>query len=259
MSYVATTSGLPCWYELGTTDMDGATAFYSAALGWQVASAGMPDFDYRLASDAEGFSVAGLMAADEGMPSAWYFYLEVADSDAFVAQVSAAGGAVLMPPADIPGTGRYAICADPQGAVFGVLQPRPMDGDAPAVGAFDQERHGHGAWHELMTTDPEAAWDFYAPLLGWTKGEVYPMGNAGVYQLFAAQGTDLGAVQPLGDAPVPSWLVYFTVAGVQDAASRITAAGGTVVHGPSEVPGGASILLATDPQGAVFAVTGPLN
>ena len=40
--------GLPCWFELGTTDQDGAAAFYGKVLGWKVGDSQMPDFDYRL-------------------------------------------------------------------------------------------------------------------------------------------------------------------------------------------------------------------
>lgn len=256
MSYTATTTGLPCWYELGTSDLDGASAFYTAVLGWTVVSAGMPGMDYRLGNASDGTGVAGLMEDDDPVPSAWRFYLEVADCDAAAEAVVAAGGTVLSPPADIPGTGRFAVCTDPQGAVFALLSPAPMD-DAPSVGAFAATVTGHGAWHELSTPDPEAALDFYAGLVGWTKGVTMDMGSDGDYQLFQAQGNDLGGImRPMPDQG-PAWLSYFTVDSVAAAAERITAGGGTVLHGPVDVPGGAFIAIAADPQGASFGVTGP--
>ncbi|WP_344069970.1 VOC family protein [Microbacterium sediminicola] len=259
MGYEPTTSGFPCWYELMTTDVDAASAFYSAVLGWNVVSAGMPDFDYRLASDPNGSSVAGLGGTEPGQPAAWIFYLEVAECDAAAAQVESLGGSILTAPADIPGTGRFAIATDPQGAVFGMLQPNPMEGEAPAIGAFDQPTTGHGSWHELRTSDPVAGFDFYRELVGWTPGVAMPMEDGDTYQIFAAKGTDIGAVQPLRDAPVPSWLSYFNVASVTAAIELIAAGGGEVTLGPIEVPGGAYIAIATDPQGAGFAVTGPLD
>jgi predicted enzyme related to lactoylglutathione lyase len=55
----------------------------------------------------------------------------------------------------------------------------------------------------------------------------------------------------------PIWLYYFGVERVEGAIARITAGGGTVLHGPSEVPGGALIVRARDPEGAAFALVGP--
>ena len=159
-------------------------------------------------------------------------------------------------PGDIPGTGRFAVLADPQGASFGVLQPEPMP-DGGAGNAFDQQKAGHGNWNELMSTDPEAGFAFYSRLLGWQKSTPVDMGEMGTYQLFSHDGADIGGMMGLGNAPVPCWLPYFGANGVNAAIGRIKDAGGTVHHGPHEVPGGAFIAIATDPQGAWFAVVGP--
>src|SRR5260370_1273015 len=50
---------------------------------------------------------------------------------------------------------------------------------------------------------------------------------------------------------------YFQVEGITAAVGRITAAGGTIINGPMEVPGGSWIVQALDPQGAMFALVGP--
>ena len=79
----------------------------------------------------------------------------------------------------------------------------------------------------------------------------------GTYQVFSHDGTDIGGMMGLGNSPVPAWLPYFGTNGVEAAMERIKAAGGKVAHGPMEVPGGAFIAIAQDPQGAWFAVVGP--
>ncbi len=250
--------GGPCWYELGTSDLDGAERFYGAVLGWSVKDSGMEGFEYRLASHG-GDLVAGMMslAAQEGTPPPnWTIYFAVDDCDAAAAAVDKAGGKVYQGPADIPNTGRFAVLADPQGAVFGVLQPLPMEGGG-AGNAFDQKKEGHGNWQELMSTDPEAGFAFYAGLFGWRKSTAVDMGEMGIYQLFSHNGADIGGMMGLGNAPVPAWLPYFGANGVDAAIERIEAAGGKLVHGPQEVPGGAFIAVAQDPQGAHFAVVGP--
>ena len=255
--------GRPCWYELGTGDLDAAGAFYGRILGWQVSDSGMEGFDYRLAQ-SDGDMVAGMMsnAGQQGNPPPnWVIYFAVDDCDRTAAEVAAKGGKVYKQPEDIPGTGRYAVVADPQGAVFGLLQP-DMSGMSEAEiakadegGAFNQNKAGHGNWNELMTSDPEAGFAFYCGLFGWTKGEAMDMGEMGTYQLVRRNGVDIGAVMGLGNSPVPAWLPYF---GAPDTATAtveaIKAAGGTVHHGPAEVPGPAYIAVAQDPQGAWFAV-----
>lgn len=256
--------GKPCWFELATNKgaLPQVEGFYADVLGWSFADAGMPDMAYHLAS-SDGDMVAGAMEMPEdvvGMPPFWMIYLTVDDADAAADRIRALGGKVFREPADIPGTGRFAIAADPQGAAFGIMAPAPMDpAPEPDCGAWNQRKDGHGNWIELMSTDPAAGFDFYAALFGWTRGEAIGMGEMGTYQLFAWQGADIGGMMGLGNAPQPCWLPYFGVNGVGAAIARIKDAGGTILHGPTEVPGPAFIALARDPQGGHFAIVGPLE
>ncbi|MFC3167063.1 VOC family protein [Paracoccus fontiphilus] len=255
--------GQPIWFELMTAGgrLAAAGDFYKAVLGWQIADSGMEGFAYHLAT-SEGDMVAGLMEIPDnaaGMPPSWMLYFGVDDADRAAADVTAAGGHVHKGPDDIPGTGRFAVLSDPQGVPFGVLAPLPMmEGDAGGH-AFDQRKAGHGNWTELMTTDPRAGLRFYADLFGWTAGEAMDMGAMGTYQLFRHDGTDIGGMMGITEGQQPFWLAYFGVNGVNPAIGRIRDAGGAVQHGPQEVPGGAHIAVATDPQGAWFAVVGPLE
>lgn len=245
--------GAPCWYELTTPDLAASGAFYGGLLGWQIADAGMEGFTYHLAS-AAGTMVAGLWSPTDPMPHFWLCYFAVADCDATVAQAVALGATVHQPPNDIPGTGRFAILGDPQGAGFGILQPLP----GGTGGAFDQMKTGHGNWHELTTPDPAAALAFYGALFGWTQSSVMPMGELGDYHIIARQGQDIGGImRPPAPGLPPNWLPYFGAAGIEAAIAQITASGGTILNGPMEVPGGAFIAQALDPQGAAFAVVGP--
>lgn len=194
-----------------------------------------------------------------GMPPFWMVYFAVDNADATVAQMVAAGAKVHRPVADIPGTGRFALLADPQGAGFGILEPLPRM-DQGNGGAFGPSA-GHGSWHELMSTDPKAAMAFYSKTLGWTPSTSMQMGEMGSYDLFSRNGSDIGGMMraaPGMPGPAGSrWLPYFGVDGVAAAVTRITAAGGTCFMDPREVPGGAFILVAADPQGAHFALVGP--
>lgn len=257
---MAIKQGRPCWYELATSKGNLATAgeFYREILGWRVEDSGMDGFDYHLAK-SDGDMVAGLMEMPPDvceMPPFWMIYFSVDDADKAAADISASGGSIHRPPEDIPGTGRFAIAADPQGAAFGIMQLEPMDNGQDGV-AFDQAKAGHGNWNELMSTDPEAGFEFYSGLLGWQKSTPVDMGEMGTYQLFSHDGGDIGGMMGLGNAPVPCWLPYFGANGISPTIERIKSHGGNVLHGPQEVPGGAYIAIAQDPQGAHFAIVGP--
>ncbi|MCB0881682.1 MAG: VOC family protein [Thermoleophilia bacterium] len=252
--------GNPCWYELGTSDVAGAEAFYGRLLGWTGADAGIPGMEYHLETAPDGGMVAGMMdnsTMPGSPPPAWCVYYAVDDCDATVEAATAAGGSVCMPATDIPETGRIAVLADPHGAVFGVLQPEPMDGPPPGTPPFAMGTTGHGGWHELMTPDPEAALEFYAGLFGWQKDVAMEMPEGmGTYQIIARAGQQFGAVMGQGNSPVPAWLPYFCVENTDTAIGAVKDAGGQVLHGPIEVPMAMRVAIATDPQGAAFAVLG---
>ena len=223
--------GLPCWYELATPDLAGSGAFYSAVLGWSVADANVPGMTYHLASVAAA-QVAGMMTAQPGQPQAWTIYVAVDDLDATLTRAKTA--TVIVPATEIPGTGRFAMLIDPQGAMFALLEPLP----GGTGGAFDQAQPGHGDWQELITPDPAAALTFYGDLFGWTETRAVPMGPDMTYHIIARAGS--GHRRHLRPArQAPHWKPYFGVASVNAAMGRVIAAGGTVLHGPDEVPGGA--------------------
>jgi predicted enzyme related to lactoylglutathione lyase len=247
------------WYELLTTDPDAAAAFYRAVIGWTAQSAGQPGFDYRFFLAPDGGAVGGHMAlphgaAEAGMRAAWLGYIGVDDVDSAVDAVIAAGGSVQMPAMDLENVGRIAMVTDPLGAPFYVMRGTGEQASA----AFDQALPGHCHWNELATIDQQAALDFYGAEFGWTKGETMPMGEMGDYQLIEHDGRAIGAIMSRPPAgPPPSWTFYFGVPDIDAAAAAINEAGGAIMHGPAEIPGGGFIIVASDPQGAAFGLVGP--
>lgn len=253
------------WYELITPDPDGAAAFYGPLLGWTVRSAGMQDVDYRLAATAES-DVAGVMKTPDGasMPPLWLGYIAVDDVDEMVGSIRDAGGAVHMEPWDIPGVGRVSFVADPQGAMFYVMKGAVENGASLSF-SYDKPRPGHCAWNELSTSDPAAAMQFYCSRLPWAKDGEMDMGANGSYEFLrhTARGAEgsmqgmLGAMMPKPpQMPVSAWTYYFRVADIDNAIAHIHSAGGSIAHGPMEIPGGEFAMNGVDPQGAYFALVG---
>jgi predicted enzyme related to lactoylglutathione lyase len=98
---------------------------------------------------------------------------------------------------------------------------------------------------------------FYSELLGWQKTEEMDMGeDQGVYQMFGPdKDTTLGGMMKRpAEMPVSAWTYYANVADADLAAVTIKANGGTIIHGPTEVPGGGRIVMYKDPQGTMAAV-----
>ncbi len=117
------THGAFSWSELMTSDPEGALSFYRQLFGWTVETShmGMGPYHVVKAGDTSVGGVMGKPPGGEGMPSTWGVYVTVDDVEKTVAQCTALGGKVLMPPMDIPQVGRMAVIQDPQGATLSVI------------------------------------------------------------------------------------------------------------------------------------------
>ncbi|PSJ53731.1 VOC family protein [Kumtagia ephedrae] len=245
------------WYELMTSDVEAAEAFYTKVVGWTAEAFPGSDFLYRIMKTGE-VGLGGIMEIPQearamGQPPAWLGYIHAANVDGATEGVRKAGGAVHREPSDIAGVGRFSVVADPQGAVFLLFAPQGDGG--PTLPATAPGRVG---WHELYTSDWQAALDFYSGQFGWTKDEAMDMGPMGTYQLFAVDGQQTGGMMNMPEqVPAPAWLFYFNVEAIDAAAERVRSGGGQVLNGPMEVPGGSWIIQCMDPQGAMFALAAP--
>lgn len=251
--------GTPIWYELLTPDPDASKVFYDHVIGWTIEAQPSGAMDYRMIGTAGDGQVGGVMRLTPEMQTGgarptWLFYIGVDDVDASVGKITAAGGSVLMAPFDIPGVGRLAFVADPQGAPFYVMRGASEESST----AFDRTGMGKCNWNELATTDQAGANAFYASVFGWSYPDKMSMGEMGDYVFVAVGDTTIGATmtRPAGGPP-PSWQFYFRAPDIEAAAAKVGAAGGTVHHGPHEVPGGDRIIIASDPHGVMFGVVGP--
>ncbi|MGH7785904.1 MAG: VOC family protein [Candidatus Binatia bacterium] len=248
------------WYELLTTDKPAAEKFYRDVVGWEMADAGQSGMRYTILS-AGPRGVGGLMALpaqarEAWLKPGWTGYIGVADTDAMATRIAGAGGSILHAPDDIPNVGRFAVVADPGGAPFMLLTPRPPEREPPPI---EPDSPGYVSWHELYADNgQEAAFAFYSALFGWTTIEQLDMGEMGTYRIFGADGVPFGGMMDKpADAPAAAWAFYVNVDGADAAIARITANGGQVLMGPHEVPGGSWIVQALDPQGISFALVAP--
>ncbi|MGG7575241.1 VOC family protein [Streptomyces sirii] len=247
MKITEPTPGAPCWVELGTSDVDAAKVYYHQVFGWRA------ETDPR--HEAGGYTVLYLGVAPvaalsplsaPGRPTAWTVSFATRDADALAAAVTRAGGRQVRAPSDVFDLGRFAVLADPEGAVFEVWQARSF------AGAAVLSAPGSLGWVELATRDEAAAKVFYTGVFGWTVGthEDYPQ--------WGIDGADFGGMSALDefypDDVRAHWLPYFAVADVDETAARATESGGMLLVPPTDVPDGPRIAVVRDPQGASFGI-----
>ena len=113
------------WSELMTRDLEGAKKFYQELLGWKLEDMPMQQGGTYTVLKAGERSVGGMMSMPSQVPaevpSHWMAYVTVDDVDAVAKKVGELGGAILVPPMDIPDVGRFCTFKDPQGAAISVI------------------------------------------------------------------------------------------------------------------------------------------
>jgi predicted enzyme related to lactoylglutathione lyase len=228
--------GTFCWVDLGTTDAEGAQAFYARLFGWEVEA--MPVGGGQTYSMARlgGRDVAAIyeQGAEEraaGVPPHWSSYISVVDVDEVAARVAGLGGRLLAEPFDVLDSGRTAVVQDPTGAIVSLWQADRH------IGARLVNDPGSLTWNDLATPDPAAAAAFYEAL---------------EYSTIANEGAPNGGIRLERELP-PHWLPYFTAASIEGTAAEAREAGGQVLAEGVEVPAG-RLAIILDPQGAPFAI-----
>jgi len=252
------------WYELLTSDLAGAKAFYDTVVGWNIQDRSDFPNDYRMIGRSDGKFAGGAMQINEEMKQGgarpvWLAYIYSPGVDAHAAAIERDGGKVTMAPFDIPGVGRVAMVTDPQGAPFYIMKPIPPEGDPNAKSdVFSTDQPQRVRWNELSTEDQDGAIDFYRRQFGWTQEGSMPMGEMGDYRFIQANGVNVGAImRKPPQLPVSMWTYYIGVDDIDRAIAAINNGGGKVLNGPHEIPGGEFALNGLDPQGASFGLVGP--
>jgi len=252
------------WYELAVPDPALVRDFYRQVAGWEIEPGETyGETQYGMIRRADGGFAGGVLTLTEqmaasGMRPTWTGYIHHPDVDAAVRTIVDAGGQCFMGPLDMPGVGRMAMLADPQGAALYVLAPTPPAGDPDAQSdVFGYMTPGRFTWNELMTSDPAAAISLYTGLFGWTQEGFMPMGDLGEYRFIQHGDTPIGAIMPLVPQVERScWTFYIGVDDIDRAGDAVLAHGGQLLGEAQQVPGGSYVLNAIDPAGATIGLVG---
>jgi uncharacterized protein len=247
MSTVETRIGRFGWHDHRSPDPAAATGFYTELLGWGIESFPMGEFEYPMIS-VNDQSHGGFGPVDGNEPAHWLGSIVVDDLDAAAARVTPAGGTLIVEPSEIQDVGRWAVFADPQGAVAGLFQS--IDEPPVSEGVF--------VWDELGTSDIEAAKRFYADVVGWESSD-QDMGDGFIYTIFRSNGIDrAGAYQRQPDMPgAPGWLPYVATSDVDASLEKATGLGATSITEPMDIPTVGRMAIIADPAGAVVGLYKP--
>jgi predicted enzyme related to lactoylglutathione lyase len=262
-------AGVPCWVDTNQPNPSEAAVFYGALFGWETEDAMPPDAgSHYYMARIDGRAAAAISSQPPGAPpqATWNTYIRVESADDTAAQVREAGGQVLVEPFDVFDSGRMSVCADPEGAVFSVWQPRSHRG-AAAV-----NEHGAVNFNDLHIDDLQAAKAFYGAVFGWTTIDVgspmwalpgygdhleqlNPGLRAGMKQMGAPEGFEdvVARILPRDGAPA-HWGVTFAVDDVDAVTAQARELGGTVLSDPQNAPWVRFAVLA-DPAGASFTAS----
>lgn len=242
-------TGSPCWFDLTTSDPERARAFYERLFGWTYDVSGPELGHYAMAKKDDRYAAGiGPQPPDASWPVAWSVYFNVADIEATLERVKAAGGKPAMPPMDVADQGRISMAVDPTGAVFGLWQPKKHRG-AQVVA-----EPGAMAWSEVATRDAKKAADFYTRVFGL---EAQKMEGMEYFTLHDSKGEPAcGVLQMNEQWPQeipPHWMPYFAVENTDESTTMVKEFGGEVRVKPFDSPYG-RISVVSDPAGAVFSV-----
>jgi predicted enzyme related to lactoylglutathione lyase len=264
--------GVPCWIDTTQPDPERACDFYRSLFGWDFVNAGRPDNPYYIGC-IRGGSVAAVSPQQAGSPpfALWNTYIWVDDAEVSASVARMAGGNVLHAPMDIPGAGRMAVIADPEGAIFCLWQAQGNKG-AKVV-----NEHGALNFNGLATRDVDKAAAFYGAVFGWkvldiAGGKMWALPGYGDHLASFTPGIregmdSMGApagfidvvamINPISDGDTqtpPNWSVTFAVDDAVAITAKARELGAEVLAEPFDAPW-TRLAVLRDPQGAVF-ITG---
>ena len=245
-------SGRFVWHDLMSTDPETSKSYYNQLLGWTTEPRKMDPADTYHYIISGGRRIGGIVHLDlsHRLQSHWMSYLAVENVDDIAHRMRDLGGKVGVPPTDVPGIGRLAICSDPTGARFS-----PFKGDEETAGREDAPAPGGFCWTELLTTDTAAAAEFYREICGWSTHEI-DLGEAGKYTIFRRGNVDAAGMMqiPADSDSACNWLVYVAVEDVDDCALMASDLGGKVLVRPTDVPTVGRLSVIADTVGSTLAV-----
>jgi len=248
--------GKVIWHDLITDTPAASESFYTELFGWEFESVGIgfgsiASANYKLIRH-NGRLIGGMidqtrLDTDEDI-SQWVVLMSTDDIERSVGVVVNEGGTVFTAPTALADRGRIAVVADPQGALFALLETKdgdPLDRD-PDLNEF--------LWNELWAANVPAAAAFYQRLAGYDLEEKVVTASES-YQFLSKDGVPRAGILPNPiDGLAPLWSTYVRVEDPAAITARVEALGGRVLLPAQQRDLGGQVALIADPSGAGFVI-----
>lgn len=245
--------GKVVWHDLFTAKPAEAVAFYSEVFGWESEPLLVKDL-HLILMRSNGYPVACVVerpkVAGEEAEGLWVGYFSTSSIDNTIVDVELAGGRVLVGKGILPGRGDHAICADSQGAIFGLL--RTLSGDP---GDYFPEPNEF-MWSQHFSRDTAAASSFYGRAAAFEIHKDDRFEGRELY-ILAASGYARAGMSPFpenhqGDRA--DWIQFIRVESIADVVGKVEQAGGKVAVAPSPDVLEGRLAVITDPTGALLGL-----
>ena len=115
-----------------------------------------------------------------------------------------------------------------------------------------QPEIGKISWIDLTVDDAKGIRDFYCDVVGW-QADDHDMGAYNDFDIKTPNGdvvTGICHARGSNANIPPQWIIYITVANVEESAARCVKNGGKVIDGPRKM-GDSHFCVIQDPAGAV--------
>jgi uncharacterized protein len=237
------------WADLVTDDVPAAQKFYAGLFGWNFRYVG----DYVIACNDDR-PLGGIFhrprPADQSAQPRWFGYISVPSVNRAKKTVTRLGGKMLVQPQELPKRGLQAVFADPEGALFGVVNS--SSGDSPDFLADP----GDWIWIQLLSRDGRKAAEFYSAVGGYKIVENGETNRVSDFVL-TSEGYARATVRtiPAANTQVqPTWLPFVRVKSVAESVARAKQLGGTVLFEPRPELLDGKVAVIADPTGAAIGV-----
>ncbi|MGH8549037.1 MAG: VOC family protein [Methylococcales bacterium] len=237
------------WHDLLTTDVAAAKRFYGGLFDWTFEAGEDPDYTVIFNHSRPIGGIVSLQSPDhEGRKGRWLASLSVKDVDQATEFVRTSGGLIHEQPQTIPERGRLAIVSDPQDAQLVLLHAE--SGDPPDRPLAMNE----WLWDELWIREKSAAIEFYSLLAGFTHELVQEQSGRGYDVLKTGIYPRAGIASIAVDHVHSMWVPYIRVSDPGLMVEKVEQLGGRVILAPSADFENATVAIAADPDGGVFAM-----
>jgi predicted enzyme related to lactoylglutathione lyase len=256
-------NGKVVWRDLLTNTPEASRRFYGELFGWEFEQPrvfiGVGAGDSYMLIRHNGRLIGGMVDTNalgkKENISQWITTISVADIDAAVGRVAAAGGKVVNAPESIGDRGRMAVIEDSTGALFAMIETKSGD---PADA--EPERNGW-LWDELWTGDVEGATGFYQAVLGFQHTDHAVEDTDRNYRVLKyADQPRAGVLQNPFEGERPVWVNYIRVEDPAAMTAKVDGLGGRVLVEALARPIGGEVAVIAGPSGAGVALqTWPID